>query len=71
MPQRQDFATASADALLQAVRFWNNDVLNNTEGVLQVILERLHKAPSPGLRFAKSDLSPQGEVTGADMSQRG
>jgi very-short-patch-repair endonuclease len=46
------------------LRFWNDDVLNNTEGVLQIIMEHLAKAPSPGLRFAKPDLSPEGEVTG-------
>ena len=42
------------------IRFWNNDVLTNLEGTLQVIAERLNKAPSPGLRFAKPDLSPKG-----------
>jgi len=45
------------------LRFWNNDVLGNIDGVLRVIAEHLAKAPSPGLRFAKSDLSPKGEVT--------
>jgi very-short-patch-repair endonuclease len=29
------------------VRFWDNDVLMNTSGVLEVIRERLHKTPSP------------------------
>jgi very-short-patch-repair endonuclease len=42
------------------VRFWHNDVLNNIEGVLQMIGAHLEKAPSPGLRFAKPDLSPGG-----------
>ncbi|MDC9823128.1 endonuclease domain-containing protein [Devosia sp. ZB163] len=46
----------------RVVRFWNSDVLTNIDGVLQVIADRLEKAPSPGLRFAKSDLSPKGEV---------
>ena len=45
-------------------RFWNTDVLNNLDGVLRVIAADLEKAPSPGLRFAKTDLSPKGEVTG-------
>lgn len=49
----------------RVIRFWNNDVLTNLDGVLQVIADRLEKAPSPGLRFTKSDLSPKGEVTGA------
>ena len=29
----------------QVVRFWNNDVLNNLDGVLLVIAERLIAAP--------------------------
>ena len=44
----------------QVMRFWNNDVLTNLEGTLQMLAERLNKAPSPGLRFAKPDLSPKG-----------
>jgi very-short-patch-repair endonuclease len=44
----------------QVIRFWNHDVLTNVEGALQLIAERLNKAPSPGLRFAKPDLSPEG-----------
>ncbi len=44
------------------LRFWNNDVLNNIDGVLTTLAEHLGKAPSPGLRFAKPDLSPLGEV---------
>ncbi|MBJ6987251.1 MULTISPECIES: endonuclease domain-containing protein [unclassified Devosia] len=42
------------------LRFWNDDVLENTEGVLTAIAEHLSKAPSPGLRFTKTDLSPKG-----------
>ena len=42
------------------IRFWNRDVLTNLDGVLQVIADRLEKTPSPGLRFAKPDLSPEG-----------
>ena len=42
------------------IRFWNNEVLTNLDGVLQMIAEHLNKAPSPGLRFAKFDLSPEG-----------
>ena len=44
----------------QVIRFWNQDVLTNVEGALLLIAERLSKAPSPGLRFAKPDLSPKG-----------
>lgn len=42
------------------IRFWNNEVLTNLEGVLETIADRLKKAPSPGLRFKKPDLSPGG-----------
>jgi len=57
----------------EVMRFWNEDVLTNFEGTLQVIAERLGKAPSPGLRFAKPDLSPKGRgeepaVSGAPTS---
>ena len=44
------------------IRFWNTDVLLHIDGVLEFIVDRLQKAPSPGLRFAKSDLPPEGEV---------
>lgn len=30
---------------LSVLRFWNNDVLQNTEGVLRVILEKLEELP--------------------------
>ena len=29
------------------VRFWDNEILTNTSGVLEAIRERLHRAPSP------------------------
>ncbi|MGC2063357.1 MAG: endonuclease domain-containing protein [Thermodesulfovibrionales bacterium] len=29
------------------VRFWDNEVLTNTSGVLEVIRERIHRTPSP------------------------
>lgn len=51
---------ALAEHGYQVIRFWNHDVLTNIEGALQVIAEHLNKAPSPGLRFAKTDLSPEG-----------
>jgi len=36
----------------EVLRFWNNDVLQNTHGVLEAISRRLHemREPSPGLR---------------------
>ena len=42
------------------IRFWNRDVLTNIDGVFAVLSEHIEKAPSPGLRFAKPDLSPEG-----------
>ncbi|HVX82030.1 MAG TPA: endonuclease domain-containing protein [Devosiaceae bacterium] len=45
------------------LRFWSNDVLENTAGVLHTISEHLNKAPSPGLRFAPADLSPEARGT--------
>jgi very-short-patch-repair endonuclease len=32
----------------RVLRFWNNDVLSNTEGVLEVIFNALEESPSPG-----------------------
>jgi len=32
----------------EVLRFWNNDVLRNTNGVLEVILSALQASPSPG-----------------------
>jgi very-short-patch-repair endonuclease len=29
------------------IRFWDNEVLTNTSGVLEVIREKLHRTPSP------------------------
>jgi very-short-patch-repair endonuclease len=45
----------------EVLRFWNSDVLKNTEGVLALILEALEHCPSPGALRAPS--SPRrGEV---------
>jgi very-short-patch-repair endonuclease len=69
--QHQDAAEARYDAErsevlsrhgYEVMRFWNTDVLLHIDSVLILIAERLQKADSPGLRFAKSGLSPQGEV---------
>ncbi|HEV7291171.1 MAG TPA: endonuclease domain-containing protein [Devosia sp.] len=50
------------------IRFWNDEVLTNIDGVLTVLMEHLGKASSPGLRFAKTDLSPEGRgVEGATV----
>ena len=47
------------DQGFQVLRFWNNDVLKNTDAVLEVILSALATAPSPGALRAPP--SPQGE----------
>ncbi len=42
------------------IRFWNNDVIGNIDGVLETIATVLaEQPPSPGSRAARSDLSPQ------------
>ena len=57
---------AARDAYLRAegfrvLRFWNDDVLKNTQGVLEVILREL-EVPSPGaLRAPPSPASGRGE----------
>jgi very-short-patch-repair endonuclease len=43
----------------RVLRFWNNDVLRNTDGVLETILGALAEAPSPVALRAPP--SPQGE----------
>jgi very-short-patch-repair endonuclease len=44
----------------RVLRFWNNDVLQNTDGVLEMILSTLATPPSPGSAFGRSTLSPLG-----------
>ena len=46
------------------LRFWNNEVLANLEGVRSSIASTLALDPSPDLRFAPATLSPQGRGTG-------
>lgn len=59
--QRDEQRTRKLNAYgYEVIRFWNTDVLTNLDGVFEALAERLNKAPSPGLRFAKSDLSPEG-----------
>lgn len=53
------------------LRFWNNDVLNNMDGVLTSLVEHLAKAPSPGLRYAKPDLSPRGRGEEGPVASEG
>ena len=45
----------------QILRFWNNEILQNEEGVLQIIIEKIGKAPSPrGLRPRPSPTRGEG-----------
>jgi very-short-patch-repair endonuclease len=64
--RRTAFLNAEGYSVL---RFWNNYVLGNRDGVLASILAVLKGSPSPGLRFAPADLSPTGRGTrGADAA---
>jgi very-short-patch-repair endonuclease len=46
----------------RVLRFWNNDVLKNTDGVLTMIAEALETSPSPGaLRAPPSPTGGEGK----------
>lgn len=51
------------------LRFWNHDVLGNTDGVLEALLLALGNCPSPDLRFAPATLSPEGRGDAVAPSQ--
>jgi very-short-patch-repair endonuclease len=42
----------------RVVRFWNNDVLRNLEGVLAVLAEQLERTPHPSSRLRETPPSP-------------
>jgi very-short-patch-repair endonuclease len=42
------------------LRFWNNEVMQNRDGVLDAMLRVIAGNPSPDLRFAPATLSPTG-----------
>jgi very-short-patch-repair endonuclease len=56
------------------LRFWNNEVLENRDGVLSAIQSIFDSSPSSDLRFAPATLSPMGRgtrgVRAAASSQR-
>lgn len=56
------------------LRFWNNEVLDNLEGVLYAVQTVLRGHPSPDLRFAAATLSPEGRgekgIAAATAKQR-
>ena len=45
------------------LRFWNNEVLGNRDGVIASISNLIAGGPPPGLRFAPATLSPTGRGT--------
>jgi very-short-patch-repair endonuclease len=45
----------------RVVRFWNNDVLRNLEGVLTRLAEEFYRTPHPSSRSRETPPSPQGE----------
>jgi very-short-patch-repair endonuclease len=53
----------------RVLRFWNNDVLGNTQGVLEVIVSALEKRPSPGSAVGRATLSPLRGARGKQASQ--
>ena len=44
----------------RVIRFWNNDVLQNIEGVVEAILQALANSPSPSALRASSPPAPAG-----------
>lgn len=65
---RQHMESSSDDARTSVLtaegysvlRFWNNEVLGNPQGVAISILAAIAGHPSPGQRFAPATLSPEG-----------
>jgi very-short-patch-repair endonuclease len=45
------------------LRFWNNEVMENRDGVLMAMRATIAGFPSPDLRFAPATLSPTGRGT--------
>ena len=61
-----------AEQGFKVLRFWNNDVLKQTNSVLEVIMDILHNEhdPSPGARSLSSGRASRGPV-GAPPSPQG
>ena len=58
---RDELRTKALNALGYSVlRFWNNEVLENLEGVADALLATLEGNPSPGWRYTPATLSPEG-----------
>jgi very-short-patch-repair endonuclease len=53
----------------RVLRFWNNDVLQNLEGVLTCLAEQVDRTPHPSSRFRETPPSPaRGEGKKADRA---
>jgi very-short-patch-repair endonuclease len=56
------------------LRFWNNEALDNRDGVVHAILSVIDGSPSPDLRYAPATLNPLGRgisgIRAAASSQR-
>ncbi len=63
---RSDYLKAPG---IETIRFWNNDVLQNTEGVLQSIAERSegYEVTPSVLSGTDLRLNPRGRGKGSDM----
>lgn len=58
---RDELRTKALNVLGYSVlRFWNNDVLENLEGVADVLLATIEGNPSPGWQYSPATLSPEG-----------
>jgi very-short-patch-repair endonuclease len=65
--RRTRYLNAQGYAVL---RFWNREVLSNTEGTLDQIAAVLMNCPSPDLRFAPATFSPEGRGAEAALPPR-
>jgi len=60
---------ALAEHGYRVLRFWNNDVLRNIDGVCRAIEAELKAAPAPDLRRMRSTLSPAGRGDDAPLGR--
>ena len=57
---RTGFLNAEGYSVL---RFWNTEIIENRDGVIESIMSVIEGSPSPDLRFAPATLSPMGRGT--------
>jgi very-short-patch-repair endonuclease len=53
----------------RVIRFWNNEVLANTDGTLQAISETLHQRPPPGDAKPSPASPSRGEALDIQMAK--